>query len=78
MNDDDISKIARQIEMMRDDTAEFVEEFAMLSDEQLHEMAGKQADIAAFAEYRRHAAETEMRLRAIRAALADPLMSEAP
>ncbi|WP_157960088.1 hypothetical protein [Albibacillus kandeliae] len=72
MDNNDVQALTFKIKGMVEDTAEFSEEFAKLSEEQLEELADKQAKIAAEAEYKQHAAETEIRLRSLRAAITNP------
>ncbi|MEB3421764.1 hypothetical protein ACFSDD_17645 [Salipiger marinus] len=69
MDNDDVRKLQHQIKRMLEDTAEFASEFSELSDDELETLADAQAEIAAVAEYKKHAAETEIRIRALRSSL---------
>lgn len=64
-----VSEITKAINMMREDTAEFRGEFATLADDELKEALARQNDIAASAEFKAEAIQTELNLRTIRRAL---------
>ena len=70
MNNDQAKALKKEIEAMREAVSEFQAEFALLSNEDLEQLADQQAEIAAAAEFKKDAAETEIRLRLLRAAIA--------
>ena len=70
MNNDQAKALKKEIEAMREEVSEFQAEFALLSNEDLEQLADQQAEIAAAAEHKKDAAKTEIRLRLLRAAIA--------
>lgn len=67
MESDDIEKIASLIRSMREDIAEFADEFEKLSDAQLQAMMANERQKAEEAGWKANSAETALQLRKLSA-----------
>lgn len=69
MKAEEIFTLKRRIEHMREEVAEFSDEFATLSAADLEKLHDEQQDIADAATYKADAALTEIKLRALKGIL---------
>lgn len=66
MEQEDINRLKRQFENLQEDVGELAEQFQPMSDKDLVKLAAAQNDIADKASWTAHAAETELKIRALR------------